>query len=155
MTNVRDSEALAAFVRFVDANKFSVDRDLLRTLEARERKATEWQSKGRLDEMYQSNARQLLVMLRVLCGSRSREDLISDVRWVLEEELTPSARMSGGPRTAWNAEFYPELLGYLESADRAGMEQLLLTTRRENLAELGVPEEYIADVVVPEPEVSW
>lgn len=153
MKNARDPVALANFAQFTEVDRFSPSRELESALEESDRQFQGWQ--GRWDNHpYYSNTRQLLVMLRVFSGSRSLPELIEDVRWVLDDEDIENARRNDAI-PGRSRRFYGELLETLEAADRPAMENLLLRMRSENLAELGVPDEYIADVSVPEPKVPW
>lgn len=87
-------------------------------------------------------------------GTISHEELASDARWVLsDDDHRRSMRSNSGPSHDWERTFYPELASYIETADWSGVAELLMRTREQNLAELGIPPELVADVVVPEPEV--
>ncbi|WP_440713039.1 hypothetical protein [Gordonia sp. FQ] len=152
MVHVEKPSALVAFAESTDLHIFAPDRNLSLIVRDSEEKYAGWLRKGqdRVARIYRKNTRQFLVILRVLTGSKEREGLVSDVQWVLEEDLD-----TGRGNGEWNARFWPELLSYLEAADRPGMEGLLLATRQQNLVDLGVPDEFVADVSVPEPIVPW
>jgi len=147
MIDVHDPEALVNFGSFVETDNFTKERNLDRGLAISEEKFNGWCERGK-GHPYYGNTRQLLVMRRVLTGSRPLPDLIDDLRWVVEDEHLAN-------RNEKSAVFYPALLAALEAADRPAMEELLLDMRRENLVELGVPDEYVTDVTVPEPKVAW
>lgn len=147
MTDAHDPQALAIFAAFAEKDTFARDRDLEARVSRDDELFRGWQERGTGHPFY-GNTRQLLVMPRVLAGSRPLPELIDDVRWIVSED-----RYDRG--NSKSAEFYPALLKTLEAADRPAMEELLLQMRRENLAELGVPDEYVSDVRVPEPKVPW
>ncbi|MCK0438874.1 hypothetical protein MUG78_05185 [Gordonia alkaliphila] len=147
MIDVGDPVALANFARFVEEDRFAPSRDLDLRVRTAEELFRGWQERWE-HHPYYSITRQLYVMPRVLTGARPLAELVEEVRWVVEDD----ALANGNSKSA---EFYPELLTTLEEADRPAMEELLLRMRRENLAELGVPDEFISDVAVPEPKVPW
>ncbi|SEE40494.1 hypothetical protein SAMN04488550_4482 [Gordonia malaquae] len=148
-------ESVAKLAVLSDELVFLREGDLHQGLEYSELRRSIWIEKGKDHRIYRGSSRHLLVMRRVLMGSRSRDDLIGDVRWVLEEGDRGLDNYGLRIPGVTNREFFGGLLANLETADRAGLNDLLLSTRKHSLEGLGIPEEMIADVDVPEPLVAW
>ncbi|WHU48641.1 hypothetical protein QNM97_06490 [Gordonia sp. L191] len=105
---------------------------------------------------FEGAALQWLVSMRVVCGSRSRDDLIDDIDAVLAdpflEASKPYASTRKNPRTY--QEYFTALRGAVASGDRGAVESVVREARTDSLRLLGVPDAAIGDVVFPEPQVS-
>ncbi|WP_338837695.1 hypothetical protein [Gordonia polyisoprenivorans] len=106
--------------------------------------------------LFEGPALQLLVSMRVVCGSRARDELVSDIDAVLAdpflERYKPYASTRKNPRTY--QEYFTALRGAVASGDRGAVESVIREARTDSLRLLGVPDEAIGDVVFPEPQVS-
>lgn len=147
---------LADFAHYADLTNFEKQRDLHAGYLLSQQQFERWRAADRVNYIYTSNTRRLLVVKRVLIGSHELSALIADVQWVIEDDdIAEDYRIVKAPDMKLNSEFYSELLILLESADRSGVEDLFLETRRASLAALKIPASVIADVRLPEPIVPW
>ncbi|WP_338837698.1 hypothetical protein [Gordonia polyisoprenivorans] len=107
--------------------------------------------------LFEGPALQLLVSMRVVCGSRSRDELVSDIDAVLAEPFVdgypPYASTRKNPRTY--QEYFTALRDAVAGGDRGAVESVVREARIDSLRLLGVPDEAIGDVVFPESHVSF
>ncbi|WP_144066139.1 hypothetical protein [Gordonia lacunae] len=156
--DLHDPQALADWILAVASEQFDTVPDLndhlTRLEEVHHRRA----ETPVAQQMFSSRSLQLLVMLRVICGTRSREGLLADIDDVLADPDTalrnPATfrRADGGPTYP---QFFTSLRGIIAAADRPAMQQLILDTRRDNLRHYKIPESWVSGVTFPAPEHPW
>ncbi|GAB17517.1 hypothetical protein GOEFS_035_00490 [Gordonia effusa NBRC 100432] len=135
-------EALAIFAQAANDQLFATNPTPAEWLAAAEESHAFWlaaDDRSMYERMF-GPGKQRLVALRVICQSRSREELVADVEWVLADkhirDYPPiSTRVGEGPRVV---DFFTELRDLLVADDRSGVEELILRTRAESLAIMSI-----------------
>ncbi|WLP88534.1 hypothetical protein [Gordonia sp. NB41Y] len=99
---------------------------------------------------------QYLVSLRVVCGSRSREEFVADIDEILGDKFLEGHGMLAStrkePRT-YQA-YFTALRDAVAGGDRGVVETVIDDARQDALRLLGVADDAIGDVVFPEPMVA-
>ncbi|WP_338836334.1 hypothetical protein [Gordonia polyisoprenivorans] len=145
---------VAQWAQAVDTEVFNAIASVQEELESLEAVKVRREAAGQF--LFEGPSLQRLVSMRVVCGSRSRDELVSDIDAVLAEPFVdgypPYASTRKNPRTY--QEYFTALRGAVASGDRGAVETVIREARTDSLRLLGVPDEAIGDVVFPEPQVS-
>lgn len=149
------AEGVAQWAQAVDTEVFMSITSVREELELLETAKVQREAAGQF--LFEAASLQRLVSMRVVCGSRSRDELVSDIDSVLAdpflERYKPYASTRKNPRTY--QEYFTALRDAVASGDRGAVESVVREARIDSLRLLGVPDEAIGDVVFPESQVSF